>query len=84
MKQVLNIKMVSDSEFKVDVGSDVKERELEFGITDVMYHLVIKYMEYKDMKMTDSNFDKTANEYCSALNNQLHIMHDIKADKGSN
>lgn len=70
MKQVLNIKMVSDS-------------ELEFGITDVMYRLVIKYMEYKDMNMTDSNFDKAANEYCSALNNQLHIMHDIKADKGS-
>lgn len=81
MKQILDIKTNEEDEFVVSVPKDVTQQELEFGLMDVMYNLIIKDMRQRHIHLNKYNFDKMFDNYGKATTVNLGQMYDIKHNK---
>lgn len=75
-KEILHIKKISEDQFSIKVGDDVLTEELEFGITDVMYKIILKYMEADGLKENVKNFNATAAKYAKAVEVNTGAIYD--------
>lgn len=64
--------------FNVTVGNDVSLNELEMGITNVMYRLIIKYMEGIGLKENRDNFNRISDQYGDAVKVHTGVIYDLE------
>lgn len=76
MKTVLNVTKEDDT-ISVHVDKDVTTEELEYGLINVMYHLIIRDMKVKDMKINKHNFNIMNERYGQAVSVQTGVMWDL-------
>ncbi|WP_334351640.1 hypothetical protein [Companilactobacillus sp. HBUAS56257] len=76
MKTVLNVTKEDDT-ISVHVDRDVTTEELEYGLINVMYHLIIRDMKVKDMKINKHNFNIMNERYGQAVSVQTGVMWDL-------
>lgn len=75
-KEILHIKKISEDQFSINVGDDVLIEELEFGIADVMYKIILKYMEADGLEDNLRNFNATATKYAKAVQVNTGAIYD--------
>lgn len=76
MKTVLNVTKEDDT-ISVHVDKDVTTEELEYGLINVMYHLIIRDMKVKGMKINKHNFNIMNERYGQAVSVQTGVMWDL-------
>lgn len=76
MKTVLNVTKDNDT-ISVHVDEDVTTEELEYGLINVMYHLIIRDMKARGMRMSRNNFNQMNNRYGEAVKVQTGVMWDL-------
>lgn len=76
MKTILNVTKDNDT-ISVRVDRDVTTEELEYGLINVMYHLIIRDMNVRGMRMSRNNFNQMNNRYGEAVKVQTGVMWDL-------
>ena len=76
MKTVLNVIKDKDT-ISVHVDKDVTTEELEYGLVNVMYHLIIRDMKARGMKITENNFNRMNDNYGEAVKTHTGVMWDL-------
>lgn len=76
MKTVLKVTKDGDT-ISVHVDDDVTTEELEYGLINVMYHLIIRDMKVRGMRMSRNNFNQMNNRYGEAVKAHTGVMWDL-------
>ncbi len=76
MKTVLNVTKENDT-ISVHVDEDVTTQELEYGLVNVMYHLIIRDMKARGIRLNKTNFNKINNNYGEAVKVHTGVMWDL-------
>jgi len=75
-KEILHIQKISDTDFAIHVGNNVFMSELEFGIAEVMYKIILKYMKSEGLEDNPVNFNKICNQYGDAVKVNTGVIYD--------
>jgi len=76
MKTILNVTKENDI-ISVQVDKDVITEELEYGLINVIYHLIIRDMKAQGMKINRNNFNRMNQKYGEAVKVQSGVMWDL-------
>ena len=66
-----------DDTISVHVDRDVTTEELEYGLINVMYHLIIRDMKARGMRMSRNSFNQMNNLYGEAVKAHTGVMWDL-------
>ena len=76
MKTILNVTKDNDT-ISVHVDEDVTTEELEYGLINVMYHLIIRDMKNQGIRFCRNNFNQMNQKYGEAVKVQIGVMWDL-------
>jgi len=76
MKTVLNVTKDNDS-ISVHVDKDVTTEELEYGLINVIYHLIIRDMKARGMRISKNGFNQMNNQYGESIKVHTGVMWDL-------
>jgi len=80
MKTILNVTKENDT-ISVHVDKDVTTEELEYGLINVIYHLIIRDMRVQGMRMNRNNFNQMNRKYGESVKVQTGVMWDLIHEK---
>ncbi|WP_338232842.1 hypothetical protein [Companilactobacillus muriivasis] len=82
MKPALNVIKDNDT-ISVHVDKDVTTEELEYGLVNIMCHLIIRDMKARGMKITENNFNHMNYNYAEAVETHTGVMWDLIHNKNN-